>query len=171
MKKFQIVGFVTSLTVCAMVARLFAAYGNPIQDATQGESTAEFISVYNADDVTHEVGDVVVFAANSTYDLAITTTTTANNGLVAGVIAGQDCAAATFCRVQVAGYHGGVTIGVANSAGDSLVTSTTGEAAGVYSVVQATGIAGSNQATTFGVFGVALEATTSSTTVKAWLMR
>lgn len=169
-KKFDILGPVLALIVGTAIS-LHAAYGNSVMSVTDGESTAEYVDAYNADNVTHEIGDVVVYAAGSTYDLQITTTTTGNNGLVAGVIAGYDCEAGRICRVQVRGYHPAVTIAVANAAGDSLVTSTTGEAAGVYSIAQSTGIAGSNQAQTFGVFGVALEATTSSTTVKAFLLR
>jgi hypothetical protein len=149
-------------------SRVFAAYSNSVMNAVDGERTAEYVDVYNNDNVTHEVGDVVVLGTNSTYDIQIATTATANNSLVLGVIAGQDCAAASMCKVQTRGYHSGVTIGVANAAGDMLVTSTTGEAAGLYTIAMSSGT-GANQAIIDGIFGVALEATTSSTTVKAWL--
>lgn len=169
MKNFRLVGFASSILALAIAGRVYAAYMNPIMDATSPQATAEYITVINGDTVTHEIGDVVVFATDTTYGIKITTTTTANNGLVAGVIAQKDCASGDLCVVQVRGYHAGVTIGVANSAGDALVTSTTGEAAGVYSVAQATGTS-TNQSNTFGVFAIALEATTSSTTVKAFIV-
>lgn len=166
-KKLKLVGPVVALLVTGVVA-LHAAYSNPVQDATSPYGTAEYATVLNGDNVAHEIGDVVVFATDTTYGIKVTTTTTANNGLVAGVIAQHDCAANSLCVVQTRGYHSGVTIGVANSAGDSLVTSTTGEATSVYTIAQATGTA-ANQAVISGVFAVALETTTSSTTVKAYL--
>ena len=137
-----------------------------LTDATRNR---QLLFVYNSDNVTHEVGDVVVWYDGSTADgLEISTTATANNGLVAGVVAQADIAATTWGFIQVKGYHSAVTIGVANTAGDSLITSTTGEAAGVYSVAQSTGVE-SNQARTDGTFAVAFETTTTSTTVKAIL--
>lgn len=137
---------------------------------TDEERNRIVIQVYNADTVAHEDGDVAVWNDGSIQDgVEVTTTTTANNGLVAGVFLG-DCPAATWCTLLTHGYHDSVTIAVANSARDALVTSTTGEAAGVYSVAQATGTA-SGEATSFGVFATALEATTSSTTVKAFIHR
>lgn len=132
---------------------------------TDEERHRQVLWVYNADNVAHEDGDVVVWTDGSLADgLEISTTSTANNGLVAGVCLG-DIPANSWGWLLTRGYHDSITIGVANSAGDALVTSSTAEAAGVYSVAQATGTS-SNQSNTWGVFAVALEATTSSTTVK-----
>jgi hypothetical protein len=164
--KTGLVAFVVLVPVLA-----FARLQNPIGSATDPAINAEYINVRNADNVTHEVGTVVVFKANATYPgVDITTTTTANNSRVAGVIANYDCAASASCLVQVSGYHSAVFVGVATSTGDALVTSTTGEYASVYTLAQATGTA-SGEATSRGVFGIALETTTSSTTVKALIFR
>ena len=111
---------------------------------------------YNADVVAHEDGDVVVWNDGSIQDgVEIETTTTANNGLVAGVVLG-DIAATSWGWVQTHGYHDSITVGTV-SAGDSLVTSTTGEQAAAYTIAQATGTA-ANEGAIFGVFGVALAA-------------
>ena len=168
-KKLKLIGFLLA-SFSAGLNLSYGAYGSAIMSATTPESTAEYISMYNADNVTHEVGDVVVFGTNSTYGIAITTITTANYSRVAGVIAGQDCASGQICLVKTHGYDGAVTVSVATTAGDALVTSTTGEAAGVYSISQATGTA-AGEAVSAGVFAIALESTTSSTTVKAFLLR
>lgn len=167
---FKKLGIVLSLlAVMGMGAKAFQ-YGNAALSNTDAGRHRELLWVYNSDNVAHEDGDVVVWFDGSTSDgLEISTTTTANNGLVAGVCFG-DISATSWGFIQTHGYHDSVTIGVANSAGDMLVTSTTGEAAGVYSVAQATGT-GANQSAIFGVFAVALEATTSSTTVKAFIIR
>mgnify|MGYP001576053910 CR=1 FL=1 len=143
---------------------------NSVGRDIDSERNREVIWVYNSDNVAHEVGDVVVWFDGSTQDdgIEISTTTTANNGLVAGVVALYDIPATSWGFIQTRGYHSGVTIGVSNSAGDSLVTSGTGEASGVYSLAQSTGSL-ANQAQIYGVFAVALEATSSSTTVKAIL--
>lgn len=143
------------------------------EPGTATMSVHRHIPVYNSDTDAKEVGDVVVWKDGSTFGdgMEITTTTTANNGLVAGVICEHTISGNGWGFVQTHGYHSGITIGVANSAGDSLVTSGTAEAAGVYSVLQATGTQASGEARTFGVFAVALEATTSSTTVKGFIYR
>lgn len=134
---------------------------------TDASRNRVLIRVLNSDAVAHEVGDVLVWK-DSTYDgVNVATTTTANNGLVAGVVALDTLAASSEGWLQVSGYHSGVTIAVANAAGDSLVTSTTAEGATKYTIAMATGAAANQAAIATGVFGVALEATTSSTTVKA----
>jgi hypothetical protein len=145
-----------------------ALHINPSLKDTDALRHRVLLWVYNADNVAHEDGDVVVWTDGSVADgLEITTTTTANNGLVAGVVAPDTIAATAYGFIQLSGYHDGVTIGVANSAGDSLVTSTTGESAGLYTIAMATGAAANQAAIDTGVFGVAFEATTTSTTVKA----
>ena len=150
--------------------RAIAYQFTSIQSETDSTRHRQLLWAYNADSVAHENGDVVVWYDGTNDGLEFSTTTTANNGLVAGVVAPKTVAATSWGFIQTHGYHSAITIGVANSAGDALVTSTTGEAAGVYSVAQATGTA-SNQSNTFGVLGVALEATTSSTTVKGFILR
>lgn len=144
-----------SLLFVGMVgaAPLMAGQSGEAGAATDPSRNAEYIWVLNADAVAHEIGDIVVFK-DGTYDgVEVATTTSADNKLAAGIVARQDMPASGWGFVQVYGYHSAATIGVANAAGDCLGTSTTAEAATV------TTTAGACIAT-------ALEATTSSTTVK-----
>jgi len=165
-KKLALAALALGLSVTAVRAY----QDNPILGQLDSGRNHRHIEVLNADNVAHEVGDVLVWK-DGTYDgIEVSSTTTANNGLVAGVVCEREMPANGVGFIQVQGYHSAITIGVANSAGDSLVTSTTGEAAGVYSVAQATGTA-SGQSQVNGVFAVALEATTSSTTVKGFIYR
>lgn len=166
---FKKLGLASSLIASVFInTRLYAAYGNPVMDVRNPESTAEYITVQNGAAEVLEVGDVVVFQIDTTYGIEVVETTTANNGLVAGVIAQKDCAVGDTCVVQTRGYNGAVNVDVATSAGDTLVTSGTGEFSTVYTVAQSTGTS-ANQSRAAGPFAVALEATTSSTTVKAFL--
>lgn len=144
-----------SLLFIGMVgaAPLMAGQSGSAGTATDPSRNAEYLWVLNADAVAHEIGDVVVFY-DGTYDgIEVATTTSANSKLVAGIVALQDMPANGYGFVQVYGYHSGATIGVANSAGDCLGTSTTAEALGITTTVGA-------------CVATALEATTSSTTVK-----
>lgn len=138
-----------------------ATESNPVMAQTDYRRNANYIRVYNEDDVAHEAGDVLIYVlpASATYDgLSVSTTTSASVGRVAGVVpVGETLKASSWGRLQTYGYHPAVTIAVANSEGAELITSSTGEAAGVYSSGAEHGI----------VFATALEATTSSTTVKA----
>lgn len=147
-----------------LLASLVSLYAlnNPVAFQTDPVGNAEYIYVYNSDNVTHEVGDVVVYF-DGTYDgVEISTTTTANNALVAGVVAIKDIPATSWGLVQVYGYHGTITTDGSVAAGDTLVTSTTGEACMTYSVAQATGTL-TGQSNSYGILGVAL--TTDSGTV------
>lgn len=148
--------------------RVVAYQLSGIGDAGSATRNRVLITVFNDDAVAHEVGDVVVWFDGSTHGdgVEVTTTTTANNGLVAGVVALYDIAANSFGYIQTSGFHSAVTIGVHVDAGAALVTSTTAEAVGVYTIAQATGAA-ANQAAINGVFAVAFETTGASTTVKA----
>lgn len=137
---------------------------------TDAERNRELLWVYNADNVAHEVGDVVVWTDGSISDgVEITTTTTGNNGLVAGVVAMSDIPATTWGFIQTHGYHSGITITGSVAAGDSLVTSGTGEAGATYTIAQATGTA-ANQAIIRGVFAAAL-ASDSGGVVKGFIYR
>lgn len=118
----------------------------------------KLVWVYNSDTVAHENGDVVVWFDGTTDGLEVSTTTTANSKLVAGVVYPNTIEAQTWGSVMIYGYHPAVTIGVANAAGDCLGTSTTGEATGITTTADA-------------CVATALEATTSSTTVKAFVHR
>lgn len=155
-----LVGMAGLLVVKPVSARLSA----PVQFQTDPAINVDYIQVYNSDNVAHEVGDVVVYKVTAGLDgIGISTTTTANNSLVAGVIAQRDCAAATYCTVQVYGYNATITIAATVSAGDALVTSTTGEGATPYTFVMSTGsLAG--QATSYAVFGISLVGSTGTTT-------
>lgn len=135
----------------------YARFGNPSLGTTDLQRSAVYEDVYNADNVAHEAGDVVVWYSTVTYGLEISSTIVANNSLVAGVVAfGTTCAAASQCKIQIAGYHPAVTVGTV-SAGNALVTGTTGEQGEAYTYVQSTGSI-STQAVNYGVYGVALSA-------------
>lgn len=163
MKLFRLTA---ALSVLLMSVPSYARYSNPALKDSDAQRNAVYEWVYNSDNVAHEVGDVVVYK-DGTYDgVEVSTTTTAANPLVAGVVVGNTIAATSWGNIQVAGYCPTVTIGVANAAGDPLVTSTTGEAAGVLDIATATTTVSAQSA----VFAVAFEATTTSTTVKAILL-
>ena len=138
-----------------------ARFGNDQLGATDPANTAEYVTAYNLDTVAHEIGDVVISSFSTTYGVGITSTTTANDAQVLGVIALKDCASGALCTVQVYGYHSAVTVGTV-AVGDSLVTSSTAERADAYTVAQATGTA-AGQSNDFGVFGVALSADSGGT--------
>lgn len=124
---------------------------------TEPNKDTKLVWVLNNDAVDHEAGDVLVWA-DSTYDgVTVATTTSANSKLMAGVVPyGYTLPASGWGWMQVYGYHPAITVVVANSAGDCLGTSTTAE--------------GTTVTTTVGACGaVALEATTSSTTVKGFI--
>ena len=129
------------------------------------------IRVYNLDNVAHEVGDVVVWSTASATNMGIeiTTTTNANNSLVAGVVVDNDIPAASMGWILTTGYAATVTVTGTVAAGDLLTTSTTGEAARTYTIVDSTG-AVAGQGEDSGVFGVALSAD-SSGAVKAIIHR
>lgn len=126
------------------------AFGDPTDTLNQ------YVYVENADAVAHEVGDIVVWSDIST--MKVSTTASASDNLVAGVVAHNDLPASGKGFIQTYGYHPGVTVGVATAVGDMLVTSTTEEAAGVNNSGEAT-----------AVFGSATEVTTTSTTVKCFI--
>jgi hypothetical protein len=83
-------------------------------------------------------------------------TAAADSRLVAGVAIGA-ITAGEWGLIQTHGYHSAIKIEVANSAGDAL---SSGSAAGKSKVDNTAG---------FDNFAVALEATTSSTTVKGFI--
>lgn len=114
------------------------------------------VEVYNADSNAVENGDVVSYTYSATKGLAITDTTSAADPKVAGIVYPNTIAAGAYGTIMVYGYHPAVTIAVANDDGALLGTSTTAEATGIVTAVGS-------------VVAVALEATTSSTTVKAFV--
>lgn len=145
-----------AIAVLGISAGVYAKNAGEAGAATNPARNAQYLWVLNADAVAHEVGDIVVWK-DGTYDgVEVSTTTSADSKLVAGIVAQATLPASDWGFIQVSGYHSAITIGVANSAGDCLGTSTTAEAAGV------TTTAGACIAT-------ALEATTSSTTVKGMI--
>jgi hypothetical protein len=155
-----------SLTGLAAWAYQFGGGSRNI-DATRNQMK---IQVYNADNVAHEVGDVVVWTDGSVSDgVEVTTTTTANNSLVAGVVVDADIPAASWGWIQTMGYHATVTVTGTVTAGDQICTSTTGEAARAYTIADSTGTA-AGQGEDNGVFGVALTSD-SGGTVKAFIHR
>lgn len=151
MKKFIVLSALLSVSAFAVagVANTAGFNGAPTDKNV-------VVKVYNADGVAHENGDVVEYVYNSSYGLAIATTTSASSKAVAGIVYPDTIPANTFGTILIYGYHPAITIGVANSAGDCLGTSTTAEATGLTTTADA-------------CVAVALEATTSSTTVKGFV--
>lgn len=156
--------FLLSLIAVAGLAYYVSAEPSTIGRIDDASRNATYLTVYNEDVVDHEAGDVLIYKSGGTYPgLSVSTTTSANDSKVAGVVpSGTTLAASSWGLMQVSGYHSGVTIGVSVSTGDALVTSTTGEAAGKFAIADGTTTATAQTA----VFGVALE-TTSGSTCKA----
>lgn len=132
--------------------------GEAVIDRTDVKSHNMLIFVKNTSGSAVENGDVVAWKDGTIDGLEVTSTATANSKLVAGIVYPNTIADGAWGTVMVYGYHSAITIGVANSAGDCLGTSTSAEATGI------TTTAGACVAT-------ALEATTSSTTVKGLVHR
>ena len=151
------------LAMVSFVPKSRATFSNPVMDQSSYRQNANYIRVFNEDYVSHAAGSVMIYVlpAAATYaGVSVSSTTSASLGRVAGVVPyGETIASRGWGRLQVYGYHPAVKIAVANAATDELITSTTAGSAGVYSSGAEHGI----------VFGTALEATVSSTTVKALL--
>ncbi len=169
MKMSQILKLASFVGLAAFMGTLMprpsaeAALSNPVGSQTDPAINAEYIMVINNDTLAHEVGDVLVYV-DSTYDgINVSSTTTAANPLVAGVVAVADIPASGAGLLQVSGYHSGVTVGVAVTAGDSLTTSTTGEAAGILTIATATTTVTAQES----VFGTVFATAVTSTTCKA----
>lgn len=138
-----------------------------IGEATDTGRNRILLWVYNSDDVAHENGDVVVYKDGSLVDgLEISTTTTANNALVAGVVAPRTIAAATWGFIQTHGYHSAITCDTSVSAGDTLITSGTGEATTSLTVLISTSTSPEDD----GAFATAL-ADDSSSLCKGFIFR
>lgn len=126
---------------------------NPALGQLDVERNAEYLFVYNEDNVAHEVGDVVIYVSTATSGirgLSITTTTTQGDAQVAGVVVNTDIAATSWGKIQTRGFCPAVNITGSSTVGALLTTSTTGELA------VSTGP--SSTAYIPGVFGVAITA-------------
>lgn len=155
---------VAAVSLAGLTAWAYQFGGGSMNTAV--ERHQQLLWVYNTDAVAHEAGDVLVWADGSNDGLDVSTTSTFNNKLVAGVVpAGYTLPASNWGFVQTHGYHSGITVGSATAAGDMLATSATAESASVFTV------ADSSVTHSAGVFAIALEATTSSTTVKGFIIR
>ena len=112
-----------------------AILNNPALSQLDEERNALYLFVYNEDDVTHEVGDVVIFVSTATAanagirGLSISTTTTLGDNQVAGVVVGTDIKATSWGKIQIFGYCPIVNITGSSTVGGALITSTTGELA------------------------------------------
>lgn len=148
---------VASLLTTAVFQKQADAYQfRGISQNTDAGRHAQLLWVRNADNVAHEDGDVVVWTDGSVADgLEISTTTTGNNGLVAGVVAQTSIAAGEWGFIQTHGYHGSIQVTGTVAAGDSLVTSSTGEVGATITIAQSTGAA-ANQSLIKGVYAHAL---------------
>lgn len=158
--------FVLAVSLAGLSVGAYQFGGGSVN--TDEERNQIKIQVYNTDNVAHEVGDVLVWKDGSISDgVEVSSTTTANNSLVAGVVVDNTIAATSWGWIQTSGYHGSITVTGTVTAGDLLTTSTTGEAGRTYTVVDSTGsIAGEGD--DFGVYGVALTSD-SGGTVKGFI--
>lgn len=167
--KYWSMGFAflfVGVLILALNKKSEATNSNPIMAQTSALKNANFASVFNQDAVAHAAGSVVIYssATVATYPgLSVSTTTTANNPRIAGVVVGT-LPASGWGIIQTYGMAS-VKIAVANSVGDPLATSTTAEQAGVETIAVSTTTVGADRA----VLGIALETTTSSTTVRVML--
>ncbi len=144
--------------VLGAVAFADTKVGDAVKDRTDVTSHNLLITVKNVTASAVENGDVVLWKDGTIDGLEVEAAASANSKLVAGIVYPNTIAAGAWGTVMVYGYHPAITIGVANSAGDCLGASGTAEATAV------TTTAGACVAT-------ALEATTSSTTVKGLVHR
>lgn len=162
---------VSALMFTAITQKKADAYQfTGISSNTDAGRHRQLLWVYNPDLVAHETGDVVVWTDGSIADgLEITTTTTANHGLAAGVVAVQDIPASSWGFIQTHGYCESINVTGTVAAGDALVTSGTAEVGQAYTVAQATGTA-ANQSAIFGIYAVSLTSD-SSNTVKGFILR
>ena len=118
-------------------------------------SGIELISVYNNSASTLDAGDVVVWAATGSTgdnDAYVTTTTTANTFLVAGVVYPADIAAYDVGSIAVKGIVAVDTLG--NSEGTALCSSGTAGAARPCGTAATTG---------YGLVGISTAAATAAT--------
>jgi hypothetical protein len=151
----KVIAFAVALFAASSILAGSVDITNPGRTTDTGNYN-KLLRVYNADTVAHENGDVVVWQYDATYGIEITTDTVGSSTLVAGIVYPDTIPAASFGTIMVYGYHPAITVGVATSVGSILGTSTTGEACGVVTAVGS-------------VVATALEATTSSTTVKGFV--
>lgn len=123
---------------------------------------ASLLWVLNSDAVAHTTGTVVIYHTAGTYPgLSVSTTITANSGLGAGVVVQNSLPASGWGWIKTSGYvemkvQSGVT------AGDTVVTSTTAEKGGVYTVANATGTA-AGEAISNSKIGTVIETATDGT--------
>lgn len=138
---------------------------------TDGSMNIQKVWVYNQDAVVHTVGSLMCYvpSASATYPgLSVSTTVTSNSGLVAGVVVDATLPANGWGWIQTRGYTDDLKITGTIVVGDGLITTTTAEKAGQYTVLLATGNA-SQTSNAPSVFGRALDSATSSSTIKAIL--
>lgn len=143
-------------------------------DATETSGGRNVVKewVYNSDANDHAAGAVVIYTSGGgTYPgVSVTTTTSANSGLVAGVVVDRTLPGNGWGFIQVTGYCATVNVDFDVTAGDTLVTSTTSAKAQPITVAQSTGTA-SGQTQAMGKMGISLETSTAHSTVKAVLFR
>ncbi len=162
---------VTSLLTSAIFQKKADAYQfRQISSNTDAGRHAQLEWVYNSDVLAHETGDVVVWKDGSVADgLEVSTTTTANHGLVAGVVVDRTIDAAGWGFIQTHGYCNSINVTGTVAAGDPLVTCTTGEVGATRTIAQSTGTA-ANEALIEGVYATALTSD-SGGTVKGFIIR
>lgn len=152
-------------------SKVGADEGSGSINLTDGSMNVQKVYVYNQDAVEHTVGSVMCYvkSVNATYPgLSVSTTVTSNSGLIAGVVVDKTIPANGWGRIQTRGYHSAVKITGTVVFGDGLITTTTAEKAGQYTVLLSTGNA-AQTSNAPSVFGRALDSATSSDTIKAVL--
>jgi hypothetical protein len=153
----KLVVFAAFLGIAA-IARADSSSG--VNTLTDGTRNLRLLVVHNTDAVDHAAGEVLVYKDDSYDGVDVSSTTSADNKLVAGVVpSGYTLPASGWGFIQTQGYHPAIKISVSNAAGDMLTTSTTSGQVKV-----------NNSGTPATVVAKTLEATTSSTTVKGFII-
>ena len=150
------------------VTNIHAAQIPGTNTLTDGDRNGYLEYVYNNDAVSHSTGTLMAyFSGGGTYPgVTVSTLATANSPLAAGVVVEKSIAASSWGWIKTHGYVE-IKMQETCTAGDTIITSTTGEKGGVYTTLLSTGqVTGLNTSRV----GVALE-TSSDGTCKAVLLR
>lgn len=160
--------FAAFLGLAGLSANVYAQQPVGTNSLTDGDRNGYLEYVYNNDAVAHSTGVLVAYiSGGGTYPgVTVSTIATANSPLVAGVVVGKALPASGWGYIKTHGYVE-IQMQETCTAGDTIITSTTGEKGGIYTTLQSTGqVTGLNTSRA----AVALETTTDGT-CKAMLLR
>lgn len=138
---------------------------------TDGTMNKQTIFVYNQDAVSHSTGSVMCYIVgpSATYPgLSVSTSATAGDGKVAGIVCDRTIQASSWGFIQTRGYTPALKVTGTVAQGDTLMQSATAEKAGAYTVLLATGN-GTQTSNIQSGFARCLDNASSSATVRAVL--